>query len=66
MAGLIKSMLDTIVERRSHGNPILAQTTRTKLILKGVDPDGYSAASPDDPGVIARVRQIAADLQISL
>jgi hypothetical protein len=66
MAGQVKAMIDRIIEERSKGNPILATTTRTKLILKGLDPDDYNANSPDDPMLIARLRDLAAELNISL
>lgn len=59
-------MLDAIVAQRSKGSPTLAMTTKTKLILKGVNPDRYNSMSPDDPGVMARVRAIAAELGTSV
>lgn len=66
MAGQVKAMIDQIVEQRSKGNAVLAMTTKTKLILKGFDPDKYDASSPDDPALIARLRGLAAELNISL
>ena len=66
MAGQIKVMIDRIITERSKGSAALAATTRTKLILKGVEPDEYTAASPDDPAVLGRLREIAAELNVSL
>jgi hypothetical protein len=66
MAGQIRSMIDQIIEKRSNGNPVLASTTQTKLILKGIDPSKYDASSPDDPQIIARLRELAAELSITL
>lgn len=66
MAGQVKAMIDQIIERRSKGNAVLATTTRTKLILKGLDPDKYDASSADDPMLIARLRDLAAELNVSL
>jgi hypothetical protein len=66
MAGQIKQMLDAIIAQRSKGNAILAMTTRTKIVLKGVDPDRYGGSSPDDPVAIARVKQIASELGVSI
>ena len=66
MAGQVRAMIDQIIEKRSNGNAILASTTQTKLILKGIDPNKYDANSPDDPQVIARLRELAAELSISL
>ena len=62
MPGQIKRMLDSIVEHRAKGDPILVLTTKTKLMLKGVDPDRYSADAPDDEAAIAKVRALAAEL----
>ncbi len=66
MAGQIKKMLDTILAVRGKGNQVFIDGTRTKLILKGLNPDKFTLTSPDDPAVIARVRQAAADLGVSL
>jgi hypothetical protein len=66
MAGQVKTMIDRIIQQRSQGNALLASTTQTKLILKGFDPAKYDASSPDDPQVIARLREVAAELSITL
>jgi hypothetical protein len=66
MAGQIKVMIDRIISERSKGNSTLAITTRTKLILKGIEPDQYTSASPDDPMIIARLREVADELNVTL
>jgi hypothetical protein len=66
MAGQAKVMIDRIIEERSKGNALLASTTHTKLILKGIDPSRYDATTPDDPQVIARLRQLAAEFNVTL
>ena len=66
MAGKIKKMLDQIVEVRSQGDRTLVLSTRTKLILKGLNPDTFSATSPDDPVVMVKVRKAAFDLGVTL
>jgi hypothetical protein len=66
MAGQVKAMIDRIIEERSKGSVILASTTHTKIILKGIDPSKYDANSPDDPVVIARLRELAAELSVAL
>ena len=66
MAGQIKRMIDTIIQERSKGNPTLVATTKTKIILKGINPDAFKATSDDDPKIIARVREIGAELGIKL
>ncbi len=66
MAGQIKRMINTIIGQRSKGNPTIALTTKTKLVLKGINPERFDSLSPDDPVVIARLTQIAAELGIRL
>jgi len=64
MAGVIKAMIDSIVEQRAKGNKTVGITTQTKLVLKGINPDRFNASSPDDPAVISRLKAIAADLGV--
>ncbi len=59
MPGQIQHIIDAIVEERSHGNPVLASATRSKLLLKGIDPSRYTNMSPDDPEVMAKLKEIA-------
>jgi len=66
MAGQIRSMIDTIIEKRSRGSAIIAMTTKTKFILKGVDPDRFGRSSPDDPAVIAKIKAIAGEMGVRL
>lgn len=66
MSGKIKKTIDEIVLQRSHGNALLASTTRTKLVLKGINPDLYEENSPDDPVVVAKINQIAVEFGIKL
>ena len=64
MAGVIKRMIDSIVEQRAKGNATIALTVQTKLVLKGLNPDRFNASSPDDPAVIAKLKAIAVDLGV--
>ncbi len=66
MAGMIKRMIDNIIEKKTKGNPTLVLTTKTKFILKGLDPDFYTASSPDDPAIIAKLKTIASEMGITL
>jgi hypothetical protein len=66
MAGQIKNMIDSIIEARSRGNPTLVATTTTKLILKGFNPDKFTAASPDDPTTIAKLSIVAREMGVKL
>ncbi|HOK45641.1 MAG TPA: hypothetical protein PLK67_06910 [Bryobacteraceae bacterium] len=55
-------MIDTIIAQRSKGNPTIELTTKTKMILKGINPDRYTSTSEDDPVVIGKLKKIAAEL----
>ncbi|WP_319579869.1 hypothetical protein [uncultured Methanospirillum sp.] len=66
MAGKIKLLIDSLVEQRAQGNPSLESTTRTKLLLKGIDGTKYNASSDDDPAVIQKIREIAKDMGVQL
>jgi hypothetical protein len=41
-------------------------TTRTKIILKGVNIDQWTTLSDDDPTTISKVTQIAKELGVNL
>ncbi len=64
MAGEIKRLLDKIIDERSKGNSAIIATTKTKIILKGINVDSYTSASQDDPAVVAKVKQIAVELGV--
>ena len=66
MAGIINKMICTIIAQRSKGNPTIGSTTRTKLILKGIDPSKYTPSSPDDPVVIENLKLVAKELSVTL
>ncbi|HMK47970.1 MAG TPA: hypothetical protein VK436_15220 [Methanocella sp.] len=62
MVGAIKTLIDDIVEKRAKGNAAIASTMKTKLRLKGIDVDKYTAISDDDPVVLARLNDIYRDM----
>jgi hypothetical protein len=66
MSGTVKKYIDQIIAARSHGEAVLASTTRTKLRLKGVDPDKFTPQTPDDNAMIAKVRAIATEMSVTL
>jgi hypothetical protein len=66
MAGRVKLVIDTIIETRARGNEIIINTTRAKLMLKGINIDRFTPISPDTPDEIAKIEGIAADLGVSL
>lgn len=66
MAGKIKLMIDRIINERSKGNAAIVLTTKTKMVLKGVNPDKWTTTSDDDPSVIVKLKQIAHEFSITL
>lgn len=66
MAGKIKVMCNTIIAKRAGGNSVIEKLTKTKLVLKGVNPDQFTASSPDDQVIIGKLVQIAKDLGVTL
>jgi len=59
MIGRTKKLLDAIIKTRAQGNPTIAAATKTKLILKGLNPDRYASDTPDDLAVLQRVEKLA-------
>ena len=57
-------MLDEIVQKKSGGKTVLVNVVMTKLILKGIDPSKFSASSPDDPVIIAKVATVAHEMGV--
>jgi hypothetical protein len=66
VAGKIKQLIDRIIEERSKGNETIRNTTRAKIMLKGINPGMYTALSPDDQETIARLQQIASDMGVKI
>jgi len=62
MAGKIKQMIDTLIAQRAKDNAMLAGIIKTKLMLKGIDPNRFSAQSTDDPAVIAKLETLLKEL----
>ena len=64
MPGQIKREIDAIIAQRSKGSATLALCIKTKLILKGLDPDRYTRRQRrDDPFLLAKVRELAGSLE---
>ena len=66
MAGQIKKMLDQIISKRSNGNALVISTTKTKLVLKGLNQDQFTANSEDNADIIKKVRAAAAEMGVAL
>lgn len=66
MAGSIKIMLDKIIAQKAKGNATIINVTKTKLILKGINPDKFTSASEDDQIIIQKVRSIAKEMDVTI
>jgi hypothetical protein len=66
MAGQIKKMMDTIIAERSGGNPSMETMIRTKLMLKGLNPDKFTETSPDYPQIISRLTTVAQEMGVQI
>lgn len=66
MAGQVHAVIQKIIASRANGNPALAQATSTKLLMKGIDPAKWAASSPDDPAMLAKVKQAAAEFGVAV
>jgi hypothetical protein len=51
-------MIDALIHERSNGNPVIAEMTKAKFILKGINPDNYNSSSEDDPVIIQKLQAI--------
>jgi len=63
MAGQAKKMIDAIIEQRAKGSKVLEGVVKTKLILKGIDPKNFTATTPDDPAVMAKLHDLMFELR---
>lgn len=66
MAGKIKNMIDTIVDKRSNGNSTVATLTKSKMVMKGINPEKYTRDSADDPQVIEKLTALAREWNVKL
>lgn len=63
MAGKIRLLIDSIISQRAKDNPMLERVIKTKLILKGINPNKYNAVSEDDPVVIQKLEKMMQELR---
>mgnify|MGYP006273704469 CR=1 FL=1 len=66
MAGQIHKTLNEIIKKVSNGNPIIETNTKTKLILRGLDPDSFDENSEDDQVVLDKVNQVAKEFNVQV
>lgn len=66
MAGTVRKIIERIKEQRSGGNSVVALTAETRLVLQGFDPERFDLDTPDDPGRLARIRDIAQEMGVEI
>lgn len=66
MPGTIRKIIERIKDKRSGGNSVVALTVETRLVLQGFDPQRYDYDTPDDAGRLARIAEIAEEMQIDV
>lgn len=64
--GRTRLIIDSIITQRSGGDPMVAKTTRIKLMLKGINPDIHTLDTPDDPQIIQRLTDIAQKMDVKI
>ena len=64
MAGQIHRMVQQIISQKSKGNAVIANSVRTKMYLKGIAVDKYTALSPDDAAIIQKVREVGKEFGV--
>lgn len=64
MAGQIQRIIQSVITQKAKGNTIIASSIQTKMYLKGIAVDKFTAASPDDPAVMQKVREIAKEFGV--
>ncbi len=66
MAGQVYNMIQKIVTQKSKGNQVIANSVKTKIILKGIPIDKYTPSSPDDAVAMQKLREIAKEFGITV
>jgi hypothetical protein len=66
MAGKTKELIDQIIHQKSMGQSVIGKITITKLLLKGIDISKFTADTPDDPVMIAKVRAAGKEMGVAL
>jgi len=57
-------MVEKIVQAKAKGNQAIANTVKTKLILKGIPVGKFTPISPDDPATLQKLREAAKEFGV--
>ncbi|HMW64029.1 hypothetical protein [Accumulibacter sp.] len=66
VAGQVLVLINRLIDARAKGNPTVASTTRTKLLLKGIKAENWTPSSADDPAMLAKVRDVAREMGVAI
>jgi hypothetical protein len=66
MTGQVHAAIQKIISARGKGNSVLEGGTKTRLLLKGIDPSKWTPTSLDDDAMLSKVKQAATDLGVSI
>lgn len=66
VAGQVLVLINKLVDARAKGNAVIASTTRTKLLMKGIKAENWTASSPDDPAMLSKVREAAREMGVAI
>ena len=66
MAGTAKRMIDKLIAEKSKGDKYIESTISVKLILKGIMVNKITSSTPDDPSIIAKIREAGKEYGIML
>jgi hypothetical protein len=65
MAGKIKRQIDEIILTVAKNNQTIINITKTKLVLKGINPDKFNDQSADDPVILDKLKLIAIEFGVN-
>jgi hypothetical protein len=66
MTGTARKMIDTIIAEKAQGDKTIEKSVRVKLILGGIMVDRLTDATPDDPVLIKKIKNVAAVYGVSV
>lgn len=64
--GKTRQIIDRIIAVRAGRNPIIANNIKTKLMMKGINPDSYFDDTLDNPQTLEKVRSMAAAMGVDI
>jgi len=64
LAGQVQKKIQTVITQKAKGNAVIASSIETKMYLKGIAVNKFTATSPDDPAVMQKVREIAKEFGV--